>query len=151
MLFDVFEKIFKKLKSTFLSRAFLIFCLLGVVNTFNTAVFSWALSFLLQKNMSAILGYILSLQGAYFLSCKFIFNCPPTLQKYERFLVSYIPSFIVYVMLHVGMIAMFNQFWGTFVAVALSGPVTYIIIKLYAFGASANKQPKKKRKNEEQD
>jgi len=134
-------KLLRKIKSVFISRYFIVFTLLGFVNTFNTSVISWVLSLVhVQENVSAIIGYLVSLQGAFLLNCKFVFICPPSLKRYERFLISYIPSFIVYILLHAGSLSIFgSQFWATFIAVALSGPITFVIIKLYAFGKTQQK------------
>ena len=48
----------------------------------------------------------------------------------------------MYVLIHAGILNAFNisQFWATFIAVALSGPLTYIFIKIYAFGKSESKE-----------
>ncbi len=142
MVIEIFEKIYQKLKSLFLNKNFIKFCLFGIINTFNTALFSYLLSLFLQENISAIFGYIISLQGAYLLTCKFIFKSKSSFKKYKRFLISYIPSFIVYVLIHAGTLAAFNlsQFWATFFAVMLSGPVTFFIIKIYAFSESSGKK-----------
>ncbi len=128
---------FIKAVKAFLNRNFILFCLLGFINTFNTSVISLLSNLLIeQENISAVIGYILSLQGAYLLSCRYIFEEKPTFNKYKRFLISYIPSFVVYVLVHAGAFSALglNQFWATFVAVMLSGPLTFFIIKAYAFG-----------------
>ena len=128
-------EMFKKVKNTFINTNFLKFCLFGTINTFNTSLFSQILSWLhVQKNLSAVFAYIASLQIAFFLTCKFIFRKKPTFGKYWRFLLSYLPSFVVYVLLHglVGNLSI-SQFSSTLIAVLLSGPLTFAIVKLYAF------------------
>ncbi len=137
-------EMFKKLKSTFVNTKFMQFCLFGVVNTFNTAIFSqifvW---FDVAENLSAIIGYILSLQIAFLLTSKYIFRAKPTIGKYYRFLLSYLPSFLVYVMLH----AIISEnvdttFVATLISVLLSGPITFAIVKIYAFERKENKKGK---------
>lgn len=129
-------RIFNDAKKTFLSRKFIMFCLLGIVNTLDTAIISFLAEKIIQDHLAGIIGYILSLQIAFFLSCRFIFQCKPSFKKYKRYLISYIPSFIVYFLGFVGALSALKlpQFWATFLAVMLSGPITFIIIKLYAFG-----------------
>ena len=124
------------IKDAILSNKFIMFCLFGIINTFNTALFSFLAGLFIQDNLSAIIGYLVSLQGAYYLSCKYIFRTNFSFRKYSRFIISYIPSFIVYVLIHAGALAALelSQFWASFVAVILSGPLTFIIVKLYAFG-----------------
>lgn len=137
-------EMFKKLKSTFVNTKFIQFCLFGLVNTFNTAIFSqifvW---FDVAENLSAIIGYILSLQIAFLLTSKYIFRAKPTIGKYYRFLLSYLPSFLVYVMLH----AIISEnvdttFVATLISVLLSGPITFAIVKIYAFERKENKKGK---------
>ncbi len=142
---EIFEKIYERIRSLFLNTNFIKFCLFGIINTFNTSLFSTLFGVFIQENMAAICGYIISLQGAYYLSCKYIFKSKSTFKKYFRFLLSYLPSFMVYVLIHAGALAAFDfsQFTATFIAVALSGPITFIIIKIYAFSESASKNKNK--------
>ena len=135
---------FVNVKNTFLSGRFIRFCLFGIVNTLNTSIFSSLFGLFLQDNIAGIMGYIVSLQGAYLLTCRYIFRSKSTLKKYERFLVSYIPSFIVYVLIHAGALntLKLSQFWSSFLAVMLSGPLTFAIVKIYAFKESAKKSEK---------
>lgn len=145
MIFDAIVKILGKAKKIFLSRKFIMFCLLGIVNTFNTCVFSTLFGLVLKGNitgsLAGSLGYLVSLQGAFLLTCRFIFRCKPTLETYKKFLVSYIPSFIVYILIHAGALNALelSQFWSSFIAVMLSGPLTFVIVKIYAFNESSRK------------
>ena len=125
-----------KLKRTFLEKRFLEFCALGIVNTFNDALFSWLFHLRLQENVSAVLGYAIALTIAFFLSCFVIFKEAPTKKRYFRFLISYIPNFLIYFLVTFLTINVLNlpQFWATVIAAAAGGPITFVIIKLYAFG-----------------
>ena len=129
-------EMYKKIKSIFVNTNFIKFCLFGIVNTFNTASISQIFVWLeVSNNLAAILGYILSLQIAFLLTTKYIFHSKPTLNKYKRFLLSYLPSFLVYVLLHGVIFGNFDisQFSATLIAVMLSGPITFAIVKIYAF------------------
>lgn len=130
---------FERLKRAFISKKFLRFCLLGTINTFNTALFSSAAHLIFQENLAAIIGYLSSLTIAFFISSRFVFKCKPTIMEYIRFLISYIPHFIIYFLVTFLTIKTLNlpQFWGTVIATAAGGPVTFIIIKLYVFGQKA--------------
>lgn len=140
---DVMLKVLRVVKDTFFSRKFLAFCILGIFNTFNTAAFSWLGHFFLQDNLAAVFGYLISLTLAFLLNCKIIFRSKPKIKGYIRFLISYIPSFIIYFLLTFLTINTLNipQFWATVIAVAAGGPVTFVIIKIYAFGQSELKSP----------
>ena len=133
----VIKPFFHSLKKTFFSKGFLEFCLLGFVNCFNDSLFSWLAKLVgLQKNVAAVLGYLISLTIAFFLTSKFIFHAKPTFIKWYRFLLSYIPNFIIFFLVTFITINTwkFHQFVGTFIAAAAGGPITYLIIKIYAFG-----------------
>ena len=127
----------RKLKNTFLSRGFIEFCALGIVNTFNDSLFSWLISLLVGRgNLAAALGYMGALSIAYLLTCKVIFKNKPSVKSYVRFLISYIPNFIIFFLVTFITINTWHlhQFWATAIAAAAGGPITYVIIKVYAFG-----------------
>ena len=124
------------LKKTFLSKKFIEFCVFGLVNTFNNALFSAIASNFMQQNAAAVFGYVVSLTIGFFLNCRITFKEKPTLQKYIRFCTSYIPNFIIYFLVTYITLntLMMTQFWGTVLAVLAGGPITFVIIKFYAFG-----------------
>ena len=139
MFDDIIQAIvgfFIKLKKAFLSKKFLKFCGLGVINTFNDAFFSWLFHHFLQENVSAALGFAVAVTIAFFLCSKFIFKRKPTIYMYARFISSYIPNFIIYFLVTFITINVLNlpQFWATVLAAMTGGPITYIIIRFYAFG-----------------
>ncbi len=130
------KKFLIKLKNTFLSREFLEFCALGIVNTFNDSFFSSVASLFVHKNLATIIGYACGLTIAFFLTCKIIFKHKPTFKRYYRFMLSYIPNFIIFYLvtfLTINTLKL-SQFWGTALAAMAGGPVTFIFIKIYAFG-----------------
>lgn len=127
---------FLKLKRTFVSKKFAEFCVLGVINTFNDALFSWAAHYLMQENAAAVVGYFIALTISFFLSGRVIFKKTPTLKRYIRYVISYIPNFLIYFLvtfITINTLGL-NQFLGTVFAAMAGGPITYIIIKIYAFG-----------------
>ena len=130
-------ELLKRIRKTFLSKGFIEFCALGIINTFNDSLFSWFFSLLVgEGNTAAIMGYALALTVAYLLSSRFIFYSKPELRKYIRFVISYIPNFIIFVLVNTITVKTWGlpQFWGTAIAAAAGGPITYVIIKIYAFG-----------------
>ncbi len=130
------RKLLGRLKSSFLNKKFLGFCLIGIVNTFNTAFFSWLVHLKVQENISAYIGYFISLTINYILNSTLVFKSCLSLRKYLRFLISYIPNFFIYTFASVLTINVLKieQFWATTIATAVGGPITYIIIKFFAFG-----------------
>ncbi len=125
-----------KIKRTFLSKYFIEFCVLGVINTLNDAIFSSIYHWLgLQDNVAAVVGYYTALTIAFFLSSRFIFKKRPSLQRYIKFFVSYIPNFIIFFLVTFITINTMGlpQFWGTILAAMVGGPVTFVIMKIYTF------------------
>lgn len=133
-------RLFTGLKHTFLNKKFIGFCLIGIINTFNTAFFSWLAHFKIQENISAYIGYFISLTINYVLNSIIVFKNRLSLKRYFRFLLSYVPNFVIYTLvslLTINVMQM-NQFWATVLATAAGAPVTFIIIKLFAFGNKTN-------------
>lgn len=133
------RRLFTELKRTFLSKKFIGFCLIGIVNTFNTAFFSWLAHLKIQENISAYIGYFISLTINYALNSKIVFKNPLGLKRYFKFLLSYVPNFIIYTLVSLLTINVMqlNQFWATVLATAAGAPITFVIIKLFAFGSRA--------------
>ncbi len=125
-----------KLKRTFVSKKFIEFCVLGVINTLNDAIFSSIYHWMgLQDNVAAVLGYYTALTIAFFLSSRVIFKRRPCLERYIKFFISYIPNFIIFFLVTFITINTMGlpQFWGTILAAMVGGPVTFIIMKIYTF------------------
>lgn len=124
------------LRHTFVSKKFIGYCFIGIFNTFNTAFFSWLAHFRVQDNIAAYIGYFISLTVNYILNSIIVFKNRLALRRYFRFLLSYVPNFIIYTLVSLLTINVMhiNQFWATVLATAAGAPVTFVIIKLFAFG-----------------
>ncbi len=131
------RKLLTGLKCTFLSKKFIGYCLIGIINTFNTAFFSWLAHFKVQENIAAYIGYFISLTINYILNSIIVFKNRLNLRRYLRFLLSYVPNFIIYTLVSLLTINIMqiNQFWATVLATAAGAPITFVIIKLFAFGS----------------
>ena len=125
-----------KFKDTFISKKFILFCCFGVINTFNHSLFSTIFSKVMQENMAYAVGNFFSISIGYFLSSYYIFKRSPSLKRYIRFGVSYVPSFIIGFLVSFITITTLQlpQFIGTALAAVTGGPITFIIMKVYAFG-----------------
>ena len=130
------QKLLSGLKHTFLSKKFIGYCLIGIINTFNTAFFSWLAHFKVQENIAAYIGYFTSLTINYFLNSTLVFKNRLSIRRYFRFLLSYVLNFIIYtfVSLLTINVMQINQFWATVIATAAGAPITFIIIMIFAFG-----------------
>lgn len=130
------QRLLSGFKHTFVSKKFIGYCLIGIVNTFNTAFFSWLAHFRVQENVAAYIGYFISLTINYILNSIIVFKNRLALRRYFRFLLSYVPNFFIYTLVSLLTINVMqiNQFWATVLATAAGAPVTFVIIKLFAFG-----------------
>ena len=128
--------IFGSFKRAFFNKKFIGFCLIGILNTFNTAFFSWLAHLRLQENISAYIGYFVSLSVNYVLNSLIVFKNRLGIRRYLRFLLSYIPNFVIYTLVTLLTINVcdMDQFWATVLATMAGAPITFVIIKLYAFG-----------------
>ena len=133
------QKFLTGLRHMFLSKKFMGYCLIGIINTFNTAFFSWLAHLKLQENISAYIGYFILLTINYILNSVIVFKNRLNLRRYFRFLLSYVPNFIIYTLVSLLTINVMqiNQFWATMLATAAGAPITFVIIKLFAFGNKA--------------
>lgn len=129
------KRIFKNLYKMFVNKEYLLFCLLGIVNTVNTSLFSSLLVYIMQENIAAALGYVCSLIIAYFFSGRIIFHHKYSKATFIKFILSYIPNYLIYngICLITINLLEWPQFIATFVPVMIAGPITFVIIKLFAF------------------
>lgn len=125
----------------FKDKGFLIFIVIGVVNTLNNWWISVLFSLLLDANPAYAIGYAASLVIGFFLNCRFTFQERPTLLKLGKYALSYIPNYLIQqgiVFVVVELLA-----WHTFIAYGVAAvigmPVTYLILKVFAFAKEKRK------------
>lgn len=119
----------------FKSKQFILFILIGVINTFNGVVFSTIYSLLFNANISFILGYISGLIISYLLNSFITFKERLSINKFLKFVISYIPNFIIQntiVIILYNMLAM-NKILVYLIAAIIGVPITFIFMKLFAF------------------
>ena len=128
--------VMKKLFTFFLNRQFVIFVLIGVFNTLSGSLFATVYSLALNANIAFVCGYITSLIIAFFLNSKLNFRKKISLRRFIKFIVSYIPNFIIQNLI---VIIFYNNLeWNKiityFLAAIIGVPVTFVFMKLFAFG-----------------
>lgn len=128
--------LFKNLRRHFFSREFLLFLAVGCLNTFNGSLLANALEHFLDTNFAFNIGYILANLIAYALNSRLIFHEPLALEKCLKFAVSYIPNYLIQ---NVIVFIFYNQLGfpslAAFIIAAVLGvPVTFLAVKLFAFG-----------------
>lgn len=125
----------KRMKARFLSREFVRFLLIGVVNTFNGVLFSYLFSLLFQPNLAFVFGYISSLTVSYLLNSFFTFKAKLSFAKYVKFCVSYVPNFLIQ---NLSVLLFYNLLDAdkviAYLLAAIVGiPVTFLMLKLFVF------------------
>jgi len=124
------------IKEHFAKKEFALFIVIGAVNTFNGTLLAFAFSMFLYANLAFVLGYKTALVTAYFLNSFFIFHCKPELVGLAKFALSYVPNFIIQNIL---VLILYNGLqWNRLLVFALAAsigmPLTFIILKVFAFG-----------------
>lgn len=119
----------------FFNKEFLIFLIIGVINTFNGTLFSMIYSSFLNENVAFIFGYISGLIISYILNSVFTFKEKLCFQKFLKFAISYIPNFIIQ---NVVVIIVFNilnmhKLIAYGLAAIIGVPVTFFFMKIFAF------------------
>lgn len=125
----------KRLKKVFLTKQFFNFLIVGGINTVNGILFAYIYSLFLPVNIGFILGYITAMTISYFLNSTIVFKESMMFQKYIKFCISYIPNFIIQ---NIFVLIFYNTLgWNKLLVFVLSAaigvPVTFIIMKFFAF------------------
>lgn len=121
----------KKIKNLFFSKNFIIFIVIGIINTlvYNTL---YLLGLLIMPYMASnIVSYIISMTISFFLNCKYNFKVKPTLKKYCLFPLTGLASFIcqtVGLFILVDLVGWNKRICG-FIASLIAIPITFILMK----------------------
>lgn len=126
----------KSVISMLWSREFMMFIIIGVINTFNGIVLSWLYSlFIKNANAAFAVGYITSTVISYLLNSKFTFCEKLSVKRYVKFFVSYIPNFIIQnaaVILFYNILNL-NKLFAYAIAAIIGVPLTFVFMKIFTF------------------
>lgn len=124
-------------KHHFFTRAFLLFLVVGTINTFLCSFLATVIEPLVgNANLAFNIGYLLSNGNAYLLNSLFVFPTRMTLVRYVKFFLSYVPNYIIqnaivfvaYNLLGLPSIASY------LLAAILGVPINFLCVKIFAFG-----------------
>ena len=137
----------EKLKRLFCTRDFLVFLVIGAVNTLNGTVFSYLYSLLLNANVAFVLGYLTGLVIGYVLNSFFTFKERLSINRFFKTCVSYIPNFIIQnlVVLIIYNIMGLHRLLAYALAAVLGLPITFLLMKFFAFAKPKNNKLGEKR------
>ena len=128
-------ELIKKFKEVFFSKQFIIFVIIGVINTFNGTIFSIIYSKFMNTNVAFVFGYISGLIISYILNSYFTFKESMNINKFIKFTISCMPNFIIqYIVVYI----VFNimglpNIIAYGLAAIIGVPVTFILMKFFAF------------------
>ena len=135
MMFDL-GSVWKKISNTYLTKDFMLFIFCGGMGTLTNFLFSLLISIRVNATLSYVLGFAISLSIAYTLNSWLIFKERCKVDRFIKFVISYIPNFMV---LFTFVIIFLNVFlWNKVLVYGLAGliglPLTYLLVKTFAFG-----------------
>ena len=132
---------FEKLKRTYFTKEFILFVFCGGMGTLTNFVFSLIISIMMNPSVAYIFGYVISLFVAYSLNAKLIFHRKIACKDFVKFVLSYIPNFLIlfsFVLIFLNMLH-----WNKVIVYALAGvlglPVTFLLVKIFAFNKRGEK------------
>jgi len=120
----------------FLSKDFFAFLTVGCTNTVTSVLFSTLFSlFFAQENISFTLGYIVSLIIGFLLNCALVFHQKANFKKFIKYVVSYIPNYLVQSVCVALLGNLFNMphFLIYVISATIGVPVTFLLLKIFAF------------------
>ena len=116
--------------------------MIGGINTLDCSFFAEIIRILgVDVNLAFNIGYFLSNVLAYVLNCYFVFPSKLQLGQYLRFAVSYIPNFVIE---NLVVLISYNYYAlpplvSFLVAAFVAMPITFLLVKLFAFGRNIKK------------
>ena len=130
-------RVFDRIRYHFFTREFLLFLIVGGVNTFNGTFLAWLYAFLIPNhNLAFNCGYITSNLIAYYLNSTLIFPEPLSFNRCLRFALSYVLNYIIQnliVLLFYNLLG-YPPLLSYLLAAVLGVPATFLCVKLFAFG-----------------
>ena len=125
---------FEKGTSNTIQKEFLLFVIVGIVNTFNGVIFASFFSLILDSTIAFIFGYGCSLIISYILNSKFVFKQSLAFLKFIKFCISYIPNFLIQFVMVLVFLHYFHlkEIIVYAMAAALGVPITFIMVKFFA-------------------
>lgn len=115
-------------------KQFLLFLVVGGINTFNGILFAAIFSFLFSAQIAFVVGYLCSLIISYLLNTTFVFKQPVAWVRFIKFCISYIPNFLIQFVLVALMLEYLpvHKFIVYAIAAVIGVPITFIMVKFFA-------------------
>ncbi len=121
----------------FFRKEFLLFLVVGTFNTFFCSALAKLLEPILgNANVAFNIGYIIANIVAYVINGRLVFPSPLTVIGYGKFFLSYVPNYAIQ---NIIVFALYNvlelpTLAAYIIAAILGVPITYLFVKIFAFG-----------------
>ena len=125
-----------KLKAPFFTSEFFLFVFCGGCGTLINFFLSLMFARLIDPTFAYVGGYTVSLFATYALNTSLIFKLPVSMDRFMKFVISYIPNFLILFTFVAILLNIFHlpEIFVYGAAAVLGLPVTFVIVKIYAFG-----------------
>lgn len=115
-------------------KQFILFLIVGVVNTFNGIVFATLFSIFLSGTSAFVVGYACSLCVSYVLNTMYVFKQPLSWIRFVKFCFSYIPNFLIQFLLVIILFYYLEipKIIVYAIAAFIGVPITFLMVKFFA-------------------
>lgn len=115
-------------------KQFILFLFVGCINTFNGVVFAALFSLVLSGTEAFVVGYACSLVISYLLNTIFVFKQPLDPMRFIKFCISYIPNFVIQLILVFLLFYYFSipKIIVYAIAAIIGVPITFLMVKFFA-------------------
>ena len=124
-----------KFKKNIFNLDFLIFVFCGGIGTLVNFIFSSLISTKIDPILAYVFGYSISLFASYVLNMLYVFNRRLKVKDFLKFIISYIPNFIILFLFVYIFINKFgiNKYLVYLLAAIFGLPITFLILKIRTF------------------
>lgn len=129
-------KLFELVKNLFLKKDFILFVLIGGINTLTSIVVSYLISDWFNPNLSYVIGYCAGFLVSYLLNSRFTFMEKLAWNKLVKYAIATVPNFLIQngIVILCYNILSWHKLVAYVLAAAIGVPVTFLLQKFFTFG-----------------
>ena len=130
-----------KIKDKFLNKQFLSFALIGGFNTVGSLlIYMIFVSFKVSVGISSLMVDVITMIFSYFLNMKFTYKTRCTLKSFVAFPISYIPGFILNMVITVLFVDILNapEMFAKALALPITIPLNFVVMSIIVKWSSPN-------------
>lgn len=124
-----------KIKKVFFTKSFILFIIIGCINTLSSIIFSYIYSLAGDKFISFILGYATGIIISYVLNSFVTFKEQLSVSKFIKFFISCIPNYVIQTLTVIIGFEVFHlhKLIAYSMAALIGVPVTFLILRVFVF------------------